>query len=76
TAQVKEAEHTVEKLEQDMQALEDSLLLPDVYNDHVAAQRISQDIARLRESVDAAYIRWEKAEEELTRETEVLAENI
>ncbi len=76
TAQVKEAEHTVEKLEQDMQALEDSLLLPDVYNDHVAAQRISQDIARLRESVDAAYIRWEKAEEELARETEVLAENI
>lgn len=64
-AQVLQAEQAVISLEAELQALEDSLMSPEIFSDHTAAQQTSRAISQLKERINKAYYSWEEAEQAL-----------
>ena len=59
---IEEIEVSIHNLEDEVSQLEDQLCLPDVYNDHIKAKEVNDNLERLKLQLEDKYYQWEECQ--------------
>ena len=64
--QSEELQDEIQKLEIELDTIEDKLVAPEVFNDYEKAQELNERLEQVNQSIEKAMAEWEKAEEKLS----------
>lgn len=64
--QSEELQNEIQKLEIELDTIEDKLVAPEVFNDYEKAQELNERLEQVNQSIEKAMAEWEKAEDRLS----------
>ena len=64
--QSEELQNEIQKLEIELDTIEDKLVAPEVFNDYEKAQELNERLEQVNQSIEKAMAEWEKAEDKLS----------
>ena len=64
--QSEELQDEIQKLEIELDTIEDKLVAPEVFNDYEKAQELNERLEQVNQSIEKAMAEWEKAEDKLS----------